>query len=303
MPDFDDTARTTDAGRKLLNRQPTATAEPRRQGNVADSNKPQGAGTKKQGQIDDQARKVDAGTKLLHRQPPQKAADAGKKTSTVAAPPAQTTHTTYPAATGTNLWTWRTGDWVSVKANGWDPGFRFDKLQELLDGLKERRLEGQLAKLAIVAHGDAPGVVELNPQLNLAGLAGVAGQLSQLGSFIQANGKLMFMSCIAGKGADGAALLKGISKILPATYVIGFETWGAISFRMSPGQMRAEDRGLAGAPPKSPEYLTEHSSFSKWALNGKIIRIPKGERGPGLKCANPTCPGHQSVEHTCDTFL
>jgi hypothetical protein len=274
MPDIDAKARGTDAGTKPLNR-----------------------GT-------------DAGTKALDRQPAEKQAAAGKKSTAKAAPPTQAVPKIYPGVKdgGRRIWAHRadTGKWGPEGANGWDRPFEANTLKELVDGLKKRKLEGQVEKLAIVAHGNAPGEVQLLPQLNPENLSGVKDQLSQLSTFLKPNGKLLFESCIAGDGQPGTKLLTEVSKLLPNVYVIGFEIPGARSpFPSEPGQLFEKTEGMGtGKISKNPVPLDEYSKFSKWALNGEIIRYDLGDQSqrPKRKCANPTCPGHANATDKCDLW-
>ena len=307
MTDIDDTARKTDAGTKLLNRQPSGSGS--RGGKGAATNKPTESAFQAPGLIDDDARKTDAGTKLLNRQPAQKAKGDGKSPSTKEV---RREPYFYPGATGENVWTWwpNAGNWVARPAAGWDASFSFGKMQLLLDGLKQRGLAGQVSKLAIVVHGDADGVVQFTPQLTPATLGTFRPQLSELGLYMKLHGKLIFLSCIAGRGPQGTTLLTGISKILAGVYVIGFEIFGGYPglFIAEPGQVWEDQYGSGSGRVldniKNPVPLREYSIYSKWALNGKIIRYPQGEQMHRAKnkCANPTCPGHPNAMQQCDIF-
>lgn len=281
MPDIDKVARKTDGGTKLLDRGTEA-------------------GTKG----------TDAGTKLLDRQPADSQAPAGKRPSKKVAPPAKPVRRIFPGVEGggRRIWAFRsnTGKWGPNGANGWDRPFESNSLQELVDGLKARKLEGQIEKLAIVAHGDAPGVVQLLPELTPENLSGVKAQVSQLSTFLKPNGKLLFESCIAGDGEPGTKLLTEISKLLPNVYVIGFEiTGGRSPWPEAPGHLYEKPEGMpTGTAPKNPVWLDEYSKFAKWALNGEIIRYDLGDQSlrAKKKCANPTCPGHASAADKCDLW-
>jgi hypothetical protein len=114
------------------------------------------------------------------------------------------------------------------------------------------------------------------------------------------------LSCIAGDGEPGTKFLKEISKMLPNVYVIGYEIVGGRSpWPAAPGQMYEKTQGMAtGVPAKNPVWLNEYSKFSKWALNGEIIRYDLGDQStrPNRKCANPTCPGHANAIDKCDLW-
>ena len=117
----------------------------------------------------------------------------------------------------------------------------------------------------------------------------------------------MFISCIAGKGPEGTRLLTDISNALPGIYIIGFEILGGMSrIRSEPGQVweALSEATRWTPPPKDLVFLNEYSYYSKWALNGKVIKFPYGEQmhRDKNKCANPACPGHSDRIQQCDIF-
>jgi hypothetical protein len=306
MADIDDTARKTDAGTKLLNRHPSGSGGRSRGAKAAETNKPTESTFQAPGLIDDAARTTDAGTKLLNRQPAQKARKDEKKPSTKEV---RREPYLYPGATGQNVWAFRpdAGYWVLYGANGWDVSVGIPRLQDLLDGLKKRGLGGQVSKLAIVAHGNADGVVQLESLMTPTTLGSFKPRLLELGLYLKLYGKLMFVSCLAGRGPQGTALLTEISKILPGIYVIGFEILGGMApERSEPGQVweALDETTKYRPPPRNLVWLNEHSYYSKWALNGRVIKLPHGDRinREKKKCANPTCPGHPNAVQQCDIF-
>jgi hypothetical protein len=97
---------------------------------------------------------------------------------------------------------------------------------------------------------------------------------------------------------------------MPHIYVIGFEIFGGTSGRLvaTAGQVYEDLFGTTSLRVmkdlEADVPLTEHSYFSKWALDGKIIRFPRTEQSDRdkKKCANPSCPGHPVTNEKCDVF-
>jgi hypothetical protein len=250
-------------------------------------------------------RGVDAGTTLLKGESPRTAAGKDKISQ-----PTLEQHRVYSGTVGKKVWAFRpnTANFIQVKGSEWNHVFDFGGLKQLLEKMQDNALSGQVANLSIVAHGDKPGVVQLERLLTPDSIETFRSPLTELKTFLKPNGKLIFMSCIAGKDKDGTALLNAISSILRDVYIIGFEIFGGYSGSLfaGPGQIWEDEFGAGQkAPmPKNPKWLTEFSFFSKWALNGKIIRLPVGEQisRPNKKCANPSCPGHLHGQDQCDSF-
>lgn len=118
-------------------------------------------------------------------------------------------------------------------------------------------------------------------------------------------GRLIFFSCIAGGDEPGTQLLNTLSAhCLPGRHVIGFEKLGSIGpygSKNIPGAIFA-----ALHPPPSPldlivadstqgKRLSEYSWFSKWSLNGRIIRLPLGDQSAPTKVSR-TSFGAQSAQ-------
>lgn len=294
--------RGVDAGTKLLNREPSRKPGANPKAKPADA-VDAGSTTNAKAKIDNVERGIDAGTKLLKSEPSRK---AGAERKDKAPAPAQ--HVIYPGTEGRKVWAYRAGNFSTGKTSEWDHSFSFSKLNDILETMKKKEFEGQVANLSLVAHGDANGLVQLDSPLTPKTIGAFSGPLSGLRSYLKPNGKLIFMSCIAGKGEEGTALLAALSTILSGIYVIGFTIFGGFSGALAsaPGQIWEDQYGNSRgmALPATPKWLTEHSIYSKWALNGKIIRFPQDEQAlrPNKKCANPSCPGHLKGIDQCDSF-
>jgi len=285
-------------------------------------------------------RKADAGTSLVTGRPTDKqrglVSDAKPQRPTIAPEPSRDAGTVvtkppigrvteppgagskarsivYPGAQGRNVWAFRAGNFVD-KGNGWDQVIPFSSLADINKRLADSKLNGGVARLGIVAHGDAPGQVQLEGgPLTPETIAKYTIDLLALQAFLKSNGKLIFVSCIAAKDQAGSRLLTGLSKILTNRYVIGFEIFGGFNrYFSAPGDVYEDPHGSSSGAPLEKQTnlirLTEASIYSKWALNGAIIRLPLSEVSKAQKgkepyrCANPACPGHKTVVGECDVF-
>ena len=201
-----------------------------------------------------------------------------------------------------NVWAYRTeklGTTFKV-AGEWNQVVEFDTLADLLDKFKKANLSsGQVGKLGIVAHGDAPGIVQLKPkELSTKTAHQYAGDFAGLCNYLSKNARVIFYSCIAGASTGGSFLLNELSKKhFPYRHVIGFERHGA------PGVNAGEPAGTircstGGMPPylinsceptatmkpvtdrrrKDEQILNEYSIYAKWSYDGKIIKLPYDER-------------------------
>jgi hypothetical protein len=110
---------------------------------------------------------------------------------------------------------------------------------------------GQVRKLAIVAHGDKNGVVQLERNLTADTAMSFKSEFLALSRFMVDFGRLIFFSCIAGGDDPGTQLLNTLSaQCLPGRHVIGFEKFGSIGrygSENAPGAIFA-----AQSPPPSP---------------------------------------------------
>ncbi|HXU81859.1 MAG TPA: DUF4347 domain-containing protein [Polyangia bacterium] len=179
-----------------------------------------------------------------------------------------------------------TGRWESdAQHTGWSHRIEFTTLRDLVQKLTGSKpsLNGQVTKLAIVAHGDSPGVVQLEPTLTVATAHSFESEFLQLNQLLISYGRLIFFSCIAGAHDAGSQLLNLLSaRFFPHRYVIGFEVLGGIAPRGAanyPGDVDAVLNAPlapptyppAGPDTKSPR-LSEYSWFAKWSLDGRVIR-------------------------------
>jgi len=173
----------------------------------------------------------------------------------------------------------------------------------------ERGFAGAVSQLGIVAHGDSPGVVQLDRELTATSIPSFSGGFDALDRYLTRQAKVIFFSCIAGKDAPGSALLTALSLRLRGRTFIAFEVFGWISnFASNPGQILEDVYGWPGPNPPAPSpavTMTPWGRFAKWALEGRIIRYPALEQNgrPHKKCANPACPGHSSALHQCSRWF
>lgn len=208
---------------------------------------------------------------------------------------------------GQKVWAWRVGNFPSDSSSGWTQSIHFKALEDLVDTLEKKKLRRQVDTLAIVAHGDAGGLVQLDRNLTPGTLASFGETLTAMdGYFGDWGGKLLFVSCIAALGKDGDDLLTGLSKYLPNVHVIGFTINGAMveSYPNLPGQVYEGQNFMSGMNAKLMKALpplTEYSPFSKWARNGYITKIPYEEqvKRPKYRCAWSLCPGHKNPIDRC----
>jgi hypothetical protein len=198
----------------------------------------------------------------------------------------------------TTVWAARdnTGIWVDrSKAGDWQYVITFSTLGDLIGQLESLRPSpmGQVRKLAIVAHGDKNGVVQLERNLTADTAMSFKSEFLALSRFMVDFGRLIFFSCIAGGDDPGTQLLNTLSaQCLPGRHVIGFEKFGSIGrygSENAPGAIFA-----AQSPPPSPldlivadstqgKRLSEYSWYSKWSFNGRIIRRPLGDQSAPTK--------------------
>jgi hypothetical protein len=177
--------------------------------------------------------------------------------------------------------------------NGWDDVISLraiGNLSELLVQLETLGAVGQVARLAIVAHGDRAGVVSTDPPMNQASIfrdPNVCGPISSLRRHLAARAHVLLYSCIAGARAEGSAFLCALSSFWPGSTVVGFNTSGEISpYHFTAGDIfdtGGEFTGgtvLHGRTSAALRALrmTEKSASAKWARDGAIIRMPRRGR-------------------------
>jgi hypothetical protein len=190
----------------------------------------------------------------------------------------------------------------------WAHVIHFNALGDLAKLLTDKKLkDGQIDRLAIIAHGDASGVVQLDRVLSPTTIGSFSSEISAVGGFVGQHGKLIFISCLAGSGPAGSQLLTMISRTLSNRHIIGFTINGAMmagAWPSAPGQVYEGENFISGMPAtamKGMKLLNEYSVFSKWARNGFITKIPYQEqvKNPHYKCAWSLCPGHARPTEWC----
>lgn len=203
----------------------------------------------------------------------------------------------------------RIGQWQDhAYGSGWSDTIHFDNLRGLVSEMNRRNLAYSVSRLGIVAHGDRPGVVQLDRTLRSTTVRDFREELQLLRSYLTPNGQFAFYSCIAGQGPEGDELLCAISRHLPGRTVIGFTTFGLTSASemlsgmapMRPGNVRPSS-GL-GQAYEGHGTMDPYDVFAKWAMNGQIIRDAPVERDEERHCANPQCPGHAGPTDNCPNW-
>src|SRR3954466_1704648 len=93
-------------------------------------------------------------------------------------------------------------------------------LSDLADSMERASLKGAVTHLAMVAHGDAPGLVELDHPLTAGTMPHFAAALEKLKTFLTRDAWVTFYSCIAGKDEPGSRLLSHLSRQLPGRTIV-----------------------------------------------------------------------------------
>jgi hypothetical protein len=207
----------------------------------------------------------------------------------------------------TNVWTAHTsaGLWQSDPSTGYSHVLSFSSFADLPAALAAQRITS-IARLAIVAHGDSPGVVLVGPPLTPTTVPTFAAPLRSLATRLEPTAKVIFFACIAGRGPEGTALLTFLSRQLPGRRLIGFEVWGEYTDTLpnAPGVITAcsaPTPDMHCFPTARHGRLSPWGQFSKWVVDSVVVRYPILEQNgrPGLRCANPVCRGHASPADQC----
>src|SRR5205085_7171855 len=138
----------------------------------------------------------------------------------------------------------RVGAWERRPETGWSHTLQMTGLTGLVESMDKAGLRGVVTQLGIVAHGDQPGVVQLDRVLMAATSSGFESEFNRLRWYLTRDAMLTFYSCIAGQGERGSRLLIEISRLLPGRTVVGFEVFGLIGppgLTNSPGAMIGTD--------------------------------------------------------------
>jgi hypothetical protein len=205
--------------------------------------------------------------------------------------------------------------------DGWDVAVRFtsalDLATKLANGVPmpkqfcgrwfkdcEAIAPGEIARLALLAHGDKGGLVAINgdmkePYLTPDTIPQFENHLATIGHYTKQNAIILLQGCIAGQGEAGTELLIRLSRIWPGRTVVGFATMG---YRHSgemirPGEgcenpgMRetdafsydeAESRGNRAFASKwndlkAMPWASQFSPQAKAAREGYLTKVPKSE--------------------------
>jgi len=209
------------------------------------------------------------------------------------------------AGGGATVWAFRTGSWS--RAPGWGYVIGFYSLADLIGKLEAQHLRGKVSQLGIVAHGDLAGRIELDRDLTVESLPQFYADLGMLTQYLVPDAWVTFYSCIAGKAKEGSELLTSISKHLRGRTIVGFELYGFIGIGTNAaGMVKASETQYASVAvdPKqhaTQGYLSPWCPYAKRAWDGQIVHLPLLEQNnrAGFACANPSCPGHSSVGHSC----
>ena len=201
------------------------------------------------------------------------------------------------------VWAAQVGAWLDqAYETGWSHTITFRSLGDLNTKMEQRKLQGKVSKLGIVAHGDKPGQVVLDRVMTASNLKSFDTELERIRWFLKRDAQVTFYSCIAGKADEGSRFLMALSKMLPGRTIVAFtlygETDGALGIPGDPGKVRQRESSLVAAPPNAPLLTPEHPA-TKWAKDGSLIRNAPLERGAQNRCAKPRCPGHSSPLHRC----
>ena len=191
---------------------------------------------------------------------------------------------------GETVWAYRVG--AFSPGNGWSQVVSLPmtgNLSYLLDELGTRGLQGQVERLAIVAHGDAPGIVNTDPRMDNDSIwrsAAVCGPISTLRDFLTPTAQVMLVSCIAGAGPDGTRLLCALSSFWPGRTVIGFITSGEFNpYYTTAGDIFDTGGAFTGGTVLSrlsrsalfALRMTPSRPTAKWARDGGVVRMPRRE--------------------------
>jgi hypothetical protein len=218
---------------------------------------------------------------------------------------------------------------------GWDVAVPFTSLKDLASQLEagvrledktERKFgtryrqsiqRGEIARLAIMAHGDQAGewyangkkapplTASANKLGNSHPAADYHSALHTIGLYTKpSTSTILLMGCLAGQGRDGTALLTVLSSIWPNRQVVGFDvigyrfptkmwrgigdaTWNAgikltwfrsgLEFLAQPQRNQSEIEKRWNELPWASEFSKEHA---KIVLNQKVIQCPSEEICP-----------------------
>jgi hypothetical protein len=159
--------------------------------------------------------------------------------------------------------------------------------------------------MAIVAHGDVAGSVQMSPPLTHNTVAAFSQELKALRNYLKPGAPLMFLACQCAGGPNGDRLLQGISAVVAGNPVIGF----ICANQVAPGAAGGF-KVFAPMPDPKLDRNDEWSPWAKWSTFGTITRQPLYElvtfqnKDPTHKrrCGSIGCPGHSEFGHQCAPY-
>lgn len=194
-----------------------------------------------------------------------------------------------------NVWAYVEGNFTSSGA-GWDIVIPITTLQSIVAELDKKRVtKGNVRKLGIFAHGNSGGLIQFKGHdLTKTTSVKLKGDLKSLNDYLWVNSRIIFYSCIAGRGLAGNILLNELSgKHFPKRHVIAFTRYGKFSGigKQQPGKLWCATSNVvfadctpssrAGVPKggklNAGNMLNEYSIYAKWSYMGKIIKLPYDE--------------------------
>lgn len=186
------------------------------------------------------------------------------------------------------IWAYRVG--AFSPGNGWNDVISLPighNLRFLVDDLERKGCRDNVSKLAIVAHGNIGGLVQTSPPMTQSSIfqdPAVCGPISELRNYLRHDAKVLFVSCMAGAGAEGTNFLCALSTFWSNRTVVGFTTSGEFNgYHTVAGDIFDTGMQITGGTVLdrlSPSQLvarrmTEESESAKWAINGSLIRLPR----------------------------
>ncbi len=184
-----------------------------------------------------------------------------------------------------NIWAYRVG--AFRPGNNWHQVVSLpeqNNIDYLLGALRARELTGQISKLAIVVHGNAPGLAQTDPVMNQNSIFRdpiVCGFVSSLREYIVPSGSLIFFACFAGAGPVGSRFLSSLSTFIPGRTVIGFSTSAEFNHQYTTAGDLFDTGGafVSGTVLHNlsredlfARRMTQGSDSAKWAKDGVITR-------------------------------
>lgn len=199
------------------------------------------------------------------------------------------------------VWAYRIGAWTRSSTTGWSHSFQFESLADLNQQLEEEQLNGLVRRLAIVAHGDSGGLIQLDRPLTLSSFSTFVPELGRLRWYLTTHAMVEFYSCIMAQGEAGSTLLNQLSATLLPRTVVGFTVYGSLGNTPGiPSHPGIIDVSVSGEP-SSGTRMTLWGPFAKWSFRGVVVRWPVTEQQfrAGNRCGNPRCRGHGSPADRC----